>query len=338
MDIVSRKIKERELSYDNILSLIDDYSIYSHYIGAELELHTKYSSPLREGDDDPSFNLYVSKYKPDTIMFKDLATGQFGGVIKFVSLLLGLSIKEAMEQINSDFELGLAGTKRGNIKAKVKKKLKLVKTPTKIRITAREYSLEFLSYWGELDITIPTLKRYFAKDVVLIHYENPDFKAVVTPKSLAISYEIAGHYKVYQPKGERKYKFRNDYPAGYVEGLLQFDYTKDYCLITKATKECMFFREHIDVDACAGTSENSMISEHVMTNVLKAKFKRVYIMLDVDEPGIKAQNKYLDKYPWLIPLTPPCTYGTKDVTDWYKASKTESRQSEVIDWLNQNIV
>ena len=331
-------LAEVRLDVHNIMKLVDSYSIYSFYLGFEPETRTRYSSPLREGDNNPSFSIYFSKYNEDILMFKDSTTGKFGGVFKFVSLLLGLDLRETLLQINSDFELGLAGTQRGDFEKKIVKKLKLVKTAVKIGITARSESKEFLAYWDVLDITERIRKMYFTREVALIHFENPDFKSVITPKSLCISYEINGFYKTYQPKGDKMYKFRNDYPTNYVEGLQQFKFEKEFAIITKATKDAMFYRQHFDFDACAGTSENTMISPYVMNTHLKPKFKRVYIMLDSDGPGLAAQLKYVNEYPWLIPIILPDFYGKKDLTDVYTAAKKVGKRQKVLDWVKKTFI
>ena len=89
MDFLEDYLDENHLTKANILKYIDDYDIYSKYINAELELYTKYSSPLRVGDEDPSFSLYYSKYNKEVIMFKDQSTGNFGDAFKFVQYLMG---------------------------------------------------------------------------------------------------------------------------------------------------------------------------------------------------------------------------------------------------------
>jgi hypothetical protein len=132
-----------------------------------------------------------------------------------------------------------------------------------------------------------------------------------------MSYEILGTYKIYQPGGPKEFKFRNNYPYGFVEGALQLQYKKPFIIITKSTKECIFFREHFNWDAIAGTSENTMIIDYFMLNTVFKNYKKVFIWLDNDEPGIKAQQKYLDKYPALIPIH-AAEYEQKDPTDMYK--------------------
>jgi len=337
-DALKEYVEEHGLNIPNILKAVDDYSIYAHYLGFEPELYTKYSSPLRDGDNDPSFVLYESKYKEGMIMFKDMATGKYGGVFKFLMELLETDLRSVLMQINKDFGIGLAGESTENFVAKKVTKLKVVKHSTKMWVTTREPSQEFLDFWRELDISRRVQDMYFAKDTILIHYENSDYKVQVTPKSLCISYEILGHYKTYQPKGERKYKFRNDYPAGFVEGARQLKFNKDFAIITKSTKECMWFREHFDIDAVAGTSENTMISDHFMNNYLKSKFSCVYIMLDSDEAGINAQKKYIAKYPWLKSISMKEFGDTKDITDAYKYMKSKGRQEEVLDFVRSTFV
>ena len=336
-DIVQEYLNEHRLTTKKVLESIDDYSIYSHYIGVELEIYTKYSSPLREGDDDPSFVLFMSKYKDDLIMFKDMASGEYGNVFKFLMLLFDASLYDVLSMVNKDFGLGIAGAKPSTVLAKKVFKLKVVKHPTKMWVTTQESSAEFLDFWSKLDIGVPIQKMYRARDTVLIHYDTADYNAKVVPKSLCISYEINGHYKTYQPLGERRYKFRNDFPNGYVEGALQLKYEKDFAIITKSTKECMWFRQHFDFDGVAGTSETVMISEQFMLVHLKAKYKRVYIMLDNDEAGIKAQKKYTDLYPWLISVVLP-KGNTKDITDRYYEYKVNSRKQEVLDYVTKTIV
>ena len=100
MDALEKYVDENLLCKATVLKYVDDFSLYSFYIGEELELYTKYSSPLRQGDEDPSFSLYYSKYKPDVILFKDSATGKYGNVFTFLEAYLGLTSKQVLLQIN----------------------------------------------------------------------------------------------------------------------------------------------------------------------------------------------------------------------------------------------
>lgn len=344
MDILQDFVNSNTLSKATILNCVDDYSIYSFYIGEELELYTKYSSPLRPGgDDDPSFSLYYSKYDTDKIFFKDNATGKYGDVFKFLTEFMTNghvpSLKTIMLQINSDFQLGLNDEEAGAFVPKLLSSRPPVrKNAIKIEVTAYpKETPEYLEYWDTLDIGAATRRKYYAKNIQVIHYKGESHTTIIA-KTLTISYEILGHYKIYQPFAERKYKFRNDYLDVYVEGALQLEFKKDFAVITKSTKECMFFWEHFQWEVVAGKSENTMINPFFMENVLKKKYKKVFIWLDGDDAGVVAQQRYLDMYPWLIPVVFDSCIPDKDPTDYYKTEKAKGLQAEALNYLENLII
>ena len=50
-----------------------------------------------------------------------------------------------------------------------------------------------------------------------------------------------------------------------------------------------------NIESIAPDSENTMISETVIKE-LKSKYSKIIILFDNDEPGIKAAQKYKEKY------------------------------------------
>lgn len=314
-------VEENKLSAENIFKYVDSYSIYSFYIGEELEVNTKYSSPLRQGDENPSFALFFSNKGEGELLFKDHGNGISGDAIKFVAVLFQVSRKDAMSQINQDFGLGLGGKEAKDFKAKlVKTGPPLQKEILEIEITSKPWTDEFLKFWKLIGVTKKdVLQEYFVKDVRVIHYIRGKEKVSIVPKTLCISYEILGYYKIYQPYDKKEFKFRNNYPYGFVEGALQiekYNTGNDFAIITKSSKECIFFRNHFGWDAVAGTSENTKISDFYIKKLF-SRFKKVYIWLDNDEAGINAQKSYLALYPTLIPISAG-KYLQKDPTDMYR--------------------
>jgi hypothetical protein len=341
MDELEQYIKDNELSQENILNLVDDYDVYCEYIGIDLEIGVKYSSPLREGDDDPSFVLFKSN-RDDKILFKDHATGDTGNVFNFLSLYLDLPKRLVYKQINHDLGLGLdgkeSGETEGEFKPVVKKRIKVIREALTIKVTRkRKISKTFKEYWSTLDIDMPMAARYHAYDVEVLHFITESEHKRVYPKSLCIAYGIAGYFKVYQPLGERAFKFRNNYPYKFVEGAVQLTFEHDFCIITKSTKECMFFRQHFGWDAVASTSENTMISDYFFEHTL-SKYKKVFIWLDIDAPGIRAQEKYLEKYPHLIPIVHSRYPEYKDPTDIYVDAKKEGWTEECLLYIRSLIM
>lgn len=339
MDILTEYVEQNILSKANILKYVDDYSIYSFYIGEELELYTKYSSPLREGDDDPSFSIYYSKYLTDQIWYKDQSSGKFGNVFQFLQEFMegNPSLKTVLLQINSDFGLGLADDEVAEFKPYVVKKPPVKKEPVEIQVTRHKQETQnYLDYWGALEVPKEVRDLYYFSDVSVIHYIGDDHITIVA-KTLTISYEILGCYKVYQPFAERKYKFRNNYLDTFIEGAMQLKFHKDFAIISKATKECAFFRAHFDWEVVAGKSENTMITPYFMNEVLKKRYKRVFIWLDGDPAGVVAQQRYLDMYPWLEPIVFDECIQQKDPTDFFLRQKERGLRVEALDYLQKLI-
>lgn len=340
MDLLEQFVENNQLSPKSVLKYIDEYSIYSFYIGAELELNTKYSSPLRHGDEDPSFSMYYSKYN-DKLMFKDQSTGQFGDVFNFVRRMIGgantpCAQRTALLQINSDFGLGFNDLDTGDFKPQLIKAPPVRKEPITIKITTGEDKKNFLDYWDFLEIDENTRNRFYCRNPHVVHYIGTEHITIV-PKTLTISYEILGTYKIYHPFEDKKFKFRNNYTTGYVEGALQLTFEHNFCIITKSMKEIMFLYQHFQWECVAGPSENSYISDYFMTNILKTKYKRVYIWLDKDEAGINAQKRYTDLYPWLIPVEFDESIEQKDPTDFFSVGKRLGQQDKVLAYLKQLI-
>jgi len=341
-DILQSYVDKNALSKKAILRYVDDYSIYSKYIGEELELYTKYSSPLRKGDDDPSFSIYYSKYREDKILFKDQSTGKYGDVFDFVQELMENGelppMKTVLLQINSDFGLGLTDEEVKDFKPKLLKKAPPKKSPTKIEITAHPIpTKEYVDYWNFLEVSSATLQRYYTRNVRVIHYKHDDSHITIVPKDLTISYEILGHYKTYQPFGDRKYKFRNDYLDTYVEGAIQLPFKKDFAIITKSTKECIFFWEHFKWECIAGKSENTPINPYFMKEVLHKQYKRVFIWLDPDKAGAAAQSRYIEQYPWLEPIVFHDSIKEKDPTDLFTQAKRRGQRDLALKYL-ENLI
>jgi len=322
------------LSVDSVKKYVDDYSIYTHYIGKELELGRVYSSPLRTSDKHPSFSIFETK--SGDIIFKDHGTGLKGNVFKFLRYILSenknslIPFKDVLNQINLDFDLGLEGTpKTFKPRAKILAYIPKKERP-KIETTSKKYSKEFLTYFdGRYGISKKTLQTYNVFDVRYVKYVYSYGTKIFTPQTLCISYRIGKYHKIYMPFNFKEDRFRTDFLPNYVEGFLQLQYKKPFVIITKAMKEVMFLREHFNVDSIAGKSENTMIPDFLMQKLFRY-YKYVLIWLDRDQGGVKATEAYLSKYPELIPVNYTEYINDKDITDRYFTLKSLNREKEAL--------
>lgn len=316
------------ISEDSILERVDAYSIYSFYIGQELEVGRPYNSVLRPDDDPdilPSFALFTYG---KTLLFKDHGLGISGNVFKFVKLRFGFDTHlQALSRINVDFELELSGGVPCEKSANIPKLIATYTERPKVKdisvVSKKVLSAAYKSFWREYDVTSKTLNYYETVDVSIVYFTLTDNKVITFyPKTLCIGYPIYDKFKTYMPYEQKPNRFKNNYPPNYVEGFLQLKFVLSFCIITKSTKEIIFFREHFDWDTVAGKSESALIPRHMMLK-LAQKFKYLFVWMDNDIAGQKAQLKYMQEYPFLIPIY--YLVERKDPTDMYKFSTDKQK-------------
>lgn len=309
-DLLDDYVQERQPE-QLLLELVDEYSMYCHYLGFEPELGTKYRSPLRMGDDNPSFSIYTqTKLKgPFEFAWKDHGLSKHGDIFTLVGLLFGLKYKrDIYRKVDKDFNLGLYEPS-DNIPTE---KVILVdppdkRIPIKIRLKSIPFTAQALQFWKQYGITEGTLKLYNVTQVTHIwFYEHQIYP--VSPTGLCFAYRIGKHYKLYQPYNP-EYKFRNDYLSHYTEGFLQLNYNQDTLIITKSTKDVMVLRE-LGYEAVSPRSESTPIPEAHRT-YFETRYKRIVLLFDND----MKHNGHLYPYEQIyIPLSS----GTKDISDFVK--------------------
>ena len=136
----------------DILSQLDDYDIFAHYMG-NFTVGKLYNSPLRQDDKNPSFAVF--KGRQGNLMFKDHGSGLAGNALTFV---------KAYNNIHTDAELE-------------KELLKIIRhtAPVSTRDVTREYKSNAsadigivrqdftqidINYWQQFGISVPTLNKF----------------------------------------------------------------------------------------------------------------------------------------------------------------------------------
>ena len=75
------------MSLRDLLDKVDDYTIYSYYLGS-FKPGKLMNSPLRNDDKMPSFAIFPGK--TGGLLFKDHGTGESGNALKFMKLYKGI--------------------------------------------------------------------------------------------------------------------------------------------------------------------------------------------------------------------------------------------------------
>jgi 5S rRNA maturation endonuclease (ribonuclease M5) len=139
-------------------------------------------------------------------------------------------------------------------------------------------------------------------------------------------------YKIYMPKvPEKKFiKIQN-----YTQGMDQLQYDSKYLLIVSSLKDLMSFKK-LDIgniECIAPDSENTMIGESTVS-VLSKQYNSIIVLFDNDEPGVKAAQRYTDKYGMKsINLD-----MSKDLSDSVKDHGIEAVRDKLLSLLKEAVV
>lgn len=320
---------------------ISEYDIYSYYLGFQPELATAYKSILRGGDETPSFSIYHSEYHPSfDYMWKDSGAGKLSGhVFDFVNLLFDFkSLFKTRLKIALDFEcVERSFAKKHNIPLGNKVAERGLETPP-MNERCKIYYLK--TWWSKqhhdfytTDLGIPkTILDLYGTQAFKMYWVDDIKRAPVEidKREIGVVYPIRDRVKLYRPlvakilgKEYKRFKFRTDYLPNYVEGWDQIDWSRnDIIVITKSTKDAMWFRSHFGINAVSPRSENTPIPIHLIER-LKRHFKKVIYFFDNDQAGLDSAEKE-GLRTGLDSVHLPMSCEEKDPTDLYLADKNKA--------------
>lgn len=277
------KLPNDDITLDWILSKVNEYDIYAHYIG-QFKVGMIYNSPFRK-DKNPSFGVYYSK-RTNQLLFKDHGTGECGNIIKFVQLYTG---KTNYQDILLDIVEKLKITNDTKLDSS---KQYIPSQETVIGIVRQPFTTTDINYWSQFHISEKTLKKF---DVFSIKYYlcNGVVKGIYKDTNPMYAYKVYNHFKVYRPLGDKYTKWRNNLEQDDVQGFKQLPKSGDICIITKSMKDVMCLYE-MGIPAVSPSSESTFISDPILDN-LKKRFKTVLICFDRDSSGCKNSIKFCNK-------------------------------------------
>lgn len=300
-----------ELSIEKILTKTNHYSIFKYYLSQPIKINKPISSPFRE-DRNPSWNLFQTK--EGEILYKDFATGESGGVIKFVQKLFVLNYKQALEKIWDDLIV------KNNIKTFKPIITNHTKKNVSISIKRKYFIKTDEEYWSQYKITKNTLKTFKVYPIVTFWVNDIESNLIYSKKQPMYAYKQFDKFKIYRPYSkEKKDKWRTN--CGYydIQGIEQLPDKGNLLIITKSLKDVMVLYE-LGYNAIAPQSEQSSIPSNIM-KYLKSKFKEIIILFDYDNGGIKGAEKLSNKFnlkTLFIPKHYLDIYSIKDVSDCIK--------------------
>jgi 5S rRNA maturation endonuclease (ribonuclease M5) len=287
------------ISTKNLVSDLEDVPrewVFEYYLNLKEKLigqDIKMLSAFNVKDKVPSMFIYRNG---DYYKFKDFSSGFQGDQIELVKCLFNYDTRfKAVNRIINDYQEYLkynAPTERGPIQFHDKFKV--------VDFQMRHWNSQDSKFWTSFRISSAILERYNVVPLEFFIMEKTEVDGSLRSYRFTRPY-VYGYfrqdgelYKIYMPKvPEKKFiKIQN-----YTQGMDQLQYDSKYLLIVSSLKDLMSFKRLGigNIECIAPDSENTMIGESVI-NKLREKYSKIIVLFDNDEPGMKAAQRYQDKY------------------------------------------
>lgn len=302
------------ISLKDLLDKIDDYTIYSYYLGP-IKIGKLINSPLRSDDKNPSFAIFYSKN--NALLFKDHGTGQSGNSLTFIKLYKNIKNRTELEK-----EL-LRIVRKTNPNNNICKNTYNYtnKSEIDIGIVRQPFTKIDKEYWNSFNINISTLIKF---NVFSIKYFlcNRVVRGTYKESSPMYAYKVYGKFKIYRPLASKYTKWRSNLTNRHVQGLAELPVEGgNILIITKSLKDVMCLYE-MGFYAISASSETTFIPEDIL-NDLSKKWKYIFILYDRDETGMK-RARNLSKTYNLPAFFVHKKFKAKDISDAIRNSSFEN--------------
>ena len=276
------------MSLRDLLDRLDDYTIYSYYLGP-FKPGKLMNSPLRNDDKMPSFAIFLSK--TGGLLFKDHGTGESGNALKFMKLYRGIQTRDELER--ELLKIVRKYNPEQNIRTTTHTRL-VSSGVADIGIVRQPFTEVDKRYWKQFHISIDTLKRF---NVFSIKYFlcNRVVRGTYKEDSPMYAYKVYDRFKIYRPLASKYTKWRTNLTNWHVQGLAELPKEGgNLLIITKSLKDVMCLYE-MGFNAIAASSETTFIPERILES-LRSKWKHIVILYDRDRTGMLKARDYSKQY------------------------------------------
>ena len=298
------------MSLRDLLDKLDDYTIYSYYLGS-FKPKVLMNSPLRPDDKIPSFAIFPSK--TGDLLFKDHGTGEAGNALKFIKLYKGINTREELEKELLRIVRRFSPTSN----AATVTRSYTTSEYTDIGIVRQPFTEVDKKYWKQFHISIDTLKRF---NVFSIKYFlcNRVVRGTYKEDNPMYAYKVYDRFKIYRPLASKYTKWRTNLTNRHVQGLAELPQEGgNLLIITKSLKDVMCLYE-MGFNAIAASSETTFIPDDIIQS-LRSKWKHIIILYDRDAAGMQNARKYSKQYK-MDAIFVHKKFKAKDVSDAVKGN------------------
>lgn len=301
------------LTMESVLQKISEYDIFMMYMpNKDWKLNRVTYSPFRN-ESHPSF-LIGNKH--GWIFFVDFAdASRRGNCFTFVKEMFQLNdINEVLKKIDVDFGLGISNGEEKDYRSITSsyKQPEEVKRYSFIQVVTRKFTNKELEYWGGYHQNLDDLRNNNVYAIKKVFLNRQQFS--IPEKEMVFGYLYDGHWKIYRPFADRKYKWvPNNVPITEMDGKENV-VNCDTCIITKSKKDYMVLKK---VFPCVCSVQNESVGCFSEENVsfLKANSKRQILSFDSDVAGV-ASSQQITKLFDFDYLNVPREYLGEGIKDW----------------------
>jgi len=292
MKLSTKNIKTKDLTLELLYTHLSDYDLWSYYLGYPIKLHKKIISPVRP-EKDPSATLFPCNGK---IFLKDFyPPGEVFTIWKYLKFKYNLSFFEALQQIDSDFNLGYFPSNRNKLMSckAVIHNIKIVESESvKIDIKRGKWNKQELDFWLDY-FSLDVLKKLPIKPISHYWIQRGEDLLQFEKKSneLLFAFILEGYFKIYRPYEKNgKNKWFSNVPSNILMGESLLPWVGETLIITKGMKELGILLD-LGYNAISVQGESSYPSD-IKLKTLKDRFEKIYCLMDLDKAGKTASKHY----------------------------------------------
>ena len=306
--------------------------VFEYYLNLKEKLSgqdVKILSIFNARDKVPSMFIYYDAISK-SYKYKDFSSGNQGDSIELVKALFNMPTRgHATYKILNDYQIYIKNNTVAVVDIFYHDKYKVVD------YEMRHWTNFDQTYWMAYKIGSKMLDRYNVIPLSFFTMSKLGLDGVEISYTFKKSY-VYGYfrndgslYKIYMPKNTDKKFIKVE---NYIQGIDQLRYDCKYLLITSSLKDLMAFNKLgiSNIEAIAPDSENTMIGEKAIGE-LKPHYEKIVVLFDNDDPGIKAAQRYKDKYDFNTILLPM----EKDLSDSVKVHGIDKVREVLFPLLKQ---
>lgn len=273
-------------------------------IGQEIAIRSPFTN-----EKNPSFTMFFDA-QAKQYFYKCFSSGFGGTALDFAQRLNpALTKGQVISKLLQEYDAHLKGS--GHTEREYKKFNKYEVAS----FTLRNWNSLDAKYWGRYHIPSKLLERYNIAPIdhyVLSKEENGETKTLDITRSMIYGFfkKDGSLYKIYQPGNDTCKYFKIQ---SHIAGWDQLKFESDYLVLNSGLKDGVSF-VNLDIpnyEMVAPDSENVLLTPK-QVEMIKPRYKKIFVMFDMDEAGLKAMEQYVLKYKFTaIKLD----MGVKDLSD-----------------------